>query len=176
RCAAAYIETNANGKSCDVLDFGCGTGLFSYHLASKGHRVLALDLDLTPVKMLESQIEYPEKIEFAEGDFLAFDFGDRRFDFISALDVLEHIPLDELPKYLEKFAALLKPNGAMVVSGPTENFLYKLGRRLAGGDFTGAYHETTIAKIKKVFENGFSLHTIRRLIWPLTLFEVFAAR
>lgn len=176
KSAASYIDKQSGGAPCDILDFGCGTGLFSYHLANRGHRIMALDLDLTPVTLLKRKINYPETIHFTQGDFLSYDFGNRKFDFITALDVLEHIPLDVLPEYLHKFRMLLKEGGQLVVSGPSENSLYRLGRRIAGSDFTGEYHETTIAKIKAVFELQFHVQTLRRLIWPLTFFEVFSAK
>ncbi len=173
--AADFIKENSAKKS-HILDFGCGTGVFSYEMAKNGHQVLALDLDLTPVHLLSKVISYPESITFVQGDFFTTDFKDQTFDFIVALDVLEHIPLDKLPLYLEKFNTLLKDGGYVIVSGPTENILYKIGRKLAGNDFTGEYHETTIAKIKAVFSQNFKVTTLKKLIWPLTLFEIFQAK
>ncbi|HEX9979471.1 MAG TPA: class I SAM-dependent methyltransferase [Flavobacterium sp.] len=172
--AAGFIETKAKGKA-NILDFGCGTGVLSYKMAQSGHQVLALDLDLTPVNLLRDGIKYPDNITFKEGDFLNMDFSGQSFDFIVALDVLEHIPLDVLPVYLKKFNSILNPEGSIIISGPTENILYKIGRKLAGSDFTGEYHETTIGRIKHVFNDFFAVTTLRKLIWPLTLFEVFHA-
>lgn len=173
--ASDFITKNSS-DAADILDFGCGTGVFSYHMGKKGHRVFAIDLDLTPVSLLKPVIDYSDTISFHEGDFFTMDFNGRTFDFIVALDVLEHIPLEDLPTFLDKFASLLKPNGSIVVSGPTENKLYRLGRKLAGSDFTGAYHETTIAKIKAVFERQFTVKTLAKLIWPIVLFDIFYAR
>lgn len=170
-----FIIQNCN-KNASILDFGCGTGVFSYELGTLDYQVTALDLDLSPIKLLESKINYPKNINFIEGDFLKMDFNNQKFDAIVALDVLEHIPIEMLPTFLDKFKEILKPNGYFVVSGPTENFLYKLGRKIAGNDFTGHYHETTISEIKKVFRNYFEVKTIKKLIWPLTLFEVFYAK
>jgi 2-polyprenyl-3-methyl-5-hydroxy-6-metoxy-1,4-benzoquinol methylase len=104
------------------------------------------------------------------------NFETQKFDVIVALDVLEHISLDVLPIYLEKFDLILKPNGYFIVSGPTENKLYKLGRKIAGNDFTGHYHETNISEIKAVFKNTFQVNTICKLIWPFFLFEIFYAK
>jgi len=173
--AGDFIKDNA-GQKANILDFGCGTGVFSYEMAKSGHDILALDLDLTPVHLLSKVISYPENISFIQGDFFTTDFKGQTFDFIVALDVLEHIPLDKLPLYLDKFNELLKEGGHVIVSGPTENILYKIGRKLAGNDFTGEYHETTIAKIKAVFSNNYKVTTLKKLIWPLTLFEIFQAK
>ena len=74
---------------------------------------------------MKSQINYPTSIEFIEGDFFQIEFT-KKFDFIVALDVLEHISLNDLPLYIDQMKKILNPNGYIVVSGPTENILYKI--------------------------------------------------
>lgn len=173
--AASFVKKNVKANA-SILDFGCGTGVVSFDLANKGYNLTAIDLDLNPLKLLKTKINYPSTINFIEADFLAMNFESQKFDAIIALDVLEHIPLEILPEYLKKFNLLLKPNAYIIVSGPTENWLYKLGRKIAGNDFTGHYHETTIGKIKNVFKLHFKVRLISKLIWPLTLFEIFYAK
>ena len=51
-------------------------------------------------------------------------------DVILAAEVLEHI--EPLGPTLESFRRWLKPSGRLLVSLPTENALYRFGRRLAG--------------------------------------------
>jgi 2-polyprenyl-3-methyl-5-hydroxy-6-metoxy-1,4-benzoquinol methylase len=172
--AARFISTNCKPNS-KILDFGCGTGVFSYEMAGRGYNITSLDLNLKPVELLKNKIQYPENITFIEGDFFALNFEENSIDAIVALDVLEHIPLNELPLFLDKFEKILKKEGCIVISGPTENILYKIGRKFAGNDFTGEYHETTISKIKNVFDSKFKVVTLAKLIWPFTLFEVFFA-
>ena len=170
-----FINKNVNSNSA-ILDFGCGTGVVSYELAKKGFNLTSIDLDLSPLKLLKSKINYPSNINFIENDFLTMNFDSQQFEAIIALDVLEHIPLEILPEYLKKFDLLLKPNGYIIVSGPSENLLYKIGRKIAGNDFTGHYHETNITKIKNVFKLNFKVNLIAKLIWPFTLFEIFYAK
>ncbi len=71
---------------------------------------------------------------------------------------------------------LLKPNGQLVVSGPTENFLYQIGRKIAGPEYSGAYHERGIAEIKRELKRLARVEHIATLYQPIPLFEVFAAR
>ncbi len=169
-----FIKEKSTANS-SILDFGCGTGVLSYELASKNHSVTAIDLNLKPVEILKNHIEYPDAIHFIEGDLFTVDFT-LKYDFIVALDVLEHISIGELPKFIEKFKTLLKPNGYIIISGPTENILYKIGRKIAGRDFTGHYHKTNISMIRQVFMQHLNVKTLARLVFPFILFEIFTAK
>ena len=73
-----------------------------------------------------------------------------RFACIFALDVLEHVEEAELPARSTDFQALLAPGGRLIVSGPTESFMYQLARRVAG--FHNAYHHRSIFDIERVLE------------------------
>jgi 2-polyprenyl-3-methyl-5-hydroxy-6-metoxy-1,4-benzoquinol methylase len=172
RVEVAYNYALDN-KAKRVLDFGCGTGLLSYALAKEGVNVFAIDLHFGPLNLVKSKVDFPSNIEFAEADLMEYDLPEHSFDMIIALDVLEHI--ENLDDYIIRFKYLLKPGGKIIVSGPTENFLYKIGRKLAGEKFTGDYHISNINAIKKQFEKQMKVRTLRRLIWPLTLFEIFVA-
>jgi len=160
-------------SSGQLLDFGCGPGIFSQLMAQHGFLVTAIDLDLQPVKALESLVSYDPKVEFqlSEPNFNTWE--GERFDVIVALDVLEHI--NDLDPYLQRFSELLRPGGLLVISGPTENFLYRLGRRIAGKQFSGHYHHSNIYHIKKQTQKYFKVMGQRKLIFPFTLFEVFIA-
>ncbi|MFT3795439.1 class I SAM-dependent methyltransferase [Flavobacterium sp.] len=71
--ASSFIDS-LDKANAEILDFGCGTGVFSYAMAQKGHRLYALDLDLTPVRLLSKTISYPDSIHFVQGDFFKQDF------------------------------------------------------------------------------------------------------
>jgi 2-polyprenyl-3-methyl-5-hydroxy-6-metoxy-1,4-benzoquinol methylase len=158
----------------NVLDFGCGTGLMSYALAQAGKTVVAVDVNFGPLALVKEQISFPPSITFVEGEFLRTELPTQRFDLILALDVLEHIT--DLQPYIERFSSLLTPLGSILVSGPSENRLYKLGRSLAGSRFTGDYHVSDITTIKNEFSRHLKTETVATLIWPVTLFELFSAR
>ena len=171
RIACDYAIAN---RSQRVLDFGCGTGLLSYALATAGKDVVAIDLNLAPLRLVRDKVRFPDSIAFIEGELLTQDLDGPQFDLVVALDVLEHI--SDLNPYISKFSSLLNPNGAIVVSGPSENWLYKVGRRIAGSRFTGDYHVSNIRTIREQFAKSMDTQTIANLVWPLTLFEIFIAR
>lgn len=173
RLQVAFEHAQKNDSYRTVLDFGCGSGCFSYLLAHNGYEVTATDLDFSPISLVKQKIDFPKNIDFIEGDIIDHDLPDASFDLIFALDVLEHI--ENLPDYIKLFKRLLTPNGMIIVSGPTENVLYKVGRKLAGNRFTGDYHVTNISKIKSEFDPFLKVNTIKKLIYPLVLFEIFSA-
>lgn len=52
--------------------------------------------------------------ELIQGDFLDYDFGTSKFDLVTAVASIHHMPLDHA---LQKMASLLRPGGAIGVVG-----------------------------------------------------------
>lgn len=151
-----------------ALEFGCGMGLFLPELNRRFERVFAIDLYPDYAKALNSRRGLGTTFADALDDVPNADV-----DVIVAADVLEHI--EDLPDYLEKFAAKLKPNGRLLVSGPTESALYKLGRMLAGFGGKGDYHHTNIDRlIDDIGTHGFELMHVARLPFSMlpALFKI----
>ena len=163
-----------NGSNAKVLDFGCGSGVFSYILAHNGFEVTANDLNLRPQRLIGNIIKFPDGIKFIEGDILRNSLEDSSFDYIIALDSLEHIA--DITEYIQLFKRLLKPDGIIIVSGPTENIFYRIGRRFAGNDFSGEFHVSDIKKIKRHFSYYFKINASKKLFYPFVFFEVFTAK
>ena len=74
--------------------------------------------------------------------------GRNQYNLIFALDSLEHN--ENFEDILSTLQLALRDDGLLVLSGPTENRLYKLGRTLSG--FDGHYHHTTIYDIERAAE------------------------
>ena len=80
-------------------------------------------------------------------------------NIITAFDVLEHI--EDLDKVIQIFKKLLNRNGNLIISGPTENFLYKLARKvtrigLKGNILGEEEHVSNILDIKnRITKLGF---------------------
>lgn len=129
-----------DGTNQTALEFGCGMGLFLPELDRRFDRTFAVDL-------------YPDyAMSLSDRRGLTIDFvttldqiSDGEVDVIVAADVLEHV--EDLPHYLSKFSAILKPGGRLIVSGPTENIVYKIGRIMAGFGDKGDYHHTNIGRL-----------------------------
>lgn len=172
RLAFHYAKKHSLGNR--ALDFGCGSGVLTYLLANNGYEVSSSDIEFSPIALIKTDIDFPSEILFIEGDIMNQQLPDNSFDVIFALDVLEHI--ENYRDYIQLFKRLLCNNGIVVVSGPTENLLYRLGRKLAGKRFTGDYHVMNISEIRHSFSLDFEVKTIKKLIFPFVLFEVFVAQ
>jgi len=155
-----------------VLDFGCGSGVMSYIMAGFAKRVVATDIEPATFHHMQRAVGFPHNVVFATVPELAEETYWRSFDAIVALDVLEHI--QDLTGILRQFDKLLRPGGVVVISGPTENTLYRLGRRIAGKRFTGDYHVSNIGRIEAECRRHGSVQPIATLYPVLPLFKVFS--
>ena len=152
-----------------VLEFGCGTGVFLPELAAKCNNVYAIDLFPEYAKILckELSLKVCFKDDIAE-------LQDASLDIIIAADVLEHLHDNELAEYLVVFSKKLKSNGRLIVSGPTENIVYKIGRVFSGFAGKGDYHHTNINNLIDAISKYFDLQRIKSLpfTFPPYLFKI----
>jgi 2-polyprenyl-3-methyl-5-hydroxy-6-metoxy-1,4-benzoquinol methylase len=172
RTAMNHIQKFAPHES--ILDFGCGSGVMLPFLARHSRHVTAIDIDLHPLERVRRYIPLAANVEVIDATQSPISqLAPNSFILINALDVLEHV--DDLPGTLTQLMNLLKPGGQLVVSGPTENILYRIGRKLAGPEYSGEYHERGIAEIRRELRRLGRVEHIATLYHPIPLFEVFTA-
>jgi len=159
-----------------ALDVGCGSGVMLPRLAQAAEQVVAIDPDLTACRRFATFVPLAASVSLVETtlESFALEGGAAQFDLIIALDSLEHIK--DLPAALRVLDELLAPGGTLIVSGPTESALYRLGRSLAGKRFSGHYHERGVAEIRDLMAARWQLTEVRRLPRVAPLFEVINAR
>jgi 2-polyprenyl-3-methyl-5-hydroxy-6-metoxy-1,4-benzoquinol methylase len=92
-------------------------------------------------------------------------------DVILALDVLEHV--DDVRAVAARFREMMSPTGRLLCSLPTENALYRLGRRLAG--FSGAYHLREPRAVVRDLTTVFRVKRVARLYPFLPFFDFYEA-
>jgi 2-polyprenyl-3-methyl-5-hydroxy-6-metoxy-1,4-benzoquinol methylase len=172
RIAMGHIERSAPYQS--ILDFGCGSGVMLPFLSQYSRRVTAMDIDLLPLERVRQHIPLAANVEVVDAVRTPItQLEPAAYDLINALDVLEHV--EDLHGTLSQLMCLLKRGGRLVVSGPTENFLYQIGRKFTGPEYSGAYHERGIAEIKRELLRLARVEHIATLYHPIPLFEVFTA-
>ncbi len=171
-CGLKYVmdlteKTNRTGLA---LDFGCGMGTMLPFLMSRMKKVVALDLDTTIVEQV-ARSENWSHIVFSNNLKQVLLDHRHQFDIIYAMDVLEHV--SDLENTLGDLKALLKPSGILYITGPTENWFYKLGRKLA--HYSGHYHVRRIYDIVHTSRAYFTVRHQKTLIPPVPLFEIYTA-
>lgn len=144
-----------------VCEFGCGIGAFLPTLTAEVERVYAVDL--FPQYAQELAKELNLEITFSED---LSKIPDESLDLIVAVEVMEH--LDDPASYSRLFAQKLKPGGRLIMSGPTESWLYKLGRFMVGYNKYQDYHEHNAYQLRRIIsENSFDLQETIRYPSPL---------
>jgi 2-polyprenyl-3-methyl-5-hydroxy-6-metoxy-1,4-benzoquinol methylase len=142
-----------------VLDFGCGTGVLFDEASKYAGRIYGVDLVLEAAQLLVEEWGL-SKVTLLTPDQLKKTVPPGSVDIILAAEVLEHIePLEDT---VLLFRDLLKPNGSLLASLPTENSLYRFGRRLAG--FHGHYHHLNAEQIdREITQMGFLKDRVQKV-------------
>jgi len=167
-----YLEKEAPYEY--VLDFGCGSGVLLPFLCKISAHVVAVDIDLLPLSIVGRYRDFPPNLKVYDLKQVQLrELPAASFDRVVAMDVLEHV--EDLLMVENDLTSLLRPNGELIISGPTENFFYRLGRKLAGREYSGHYHKRSINKVRKLLAN-MKIIPIAKLYWPIVLFDIFSVR
>ena len=95
---------------------------------------------------------------------------DDSLDLIIACEVMEH--LEDPGAYARLFAQKLKTGGRLIMSGPTESWIYKLGRILAGYNKYHDYHPHNVCQLHEIItQNGFK--TIIKTPYPWSIVPLY---
>lgn len=160
RLFAAARLARRHAPAGPVMDFGAASGELA-HVLPPGTRYDFVEIDDRMAQALQTHNATATRQTLAtllHGQYAA----------IFALDSLEHN--DNVGELVDAILPALRPDGVLIVSGPTENALYRLGRRIAG--FSGEYHKTTIYHIEQEIGRSMQLVQRTRLPFGVPLFSV----
>ncbi len=93
-----------------VLDFGCGSGRFSYWLAPRVKKVIGLEITSEMIRLAEKN-RTAENIEFMIYDGIHFPVFPSPFDLILSVGVLQTMKGKLLKRTFSKLARYLKKDG-----------------------------------------------------------------
>ncbi|MCF2514804.1 class I SAM-dependent methyltransferase [Sphingomonas sp. G124] len=160
--AAADMAKKVRPPAKRVLDFGSSIGELGHLLADGVQYEFIESLDAA-ADFLKKQLPAAKRTTLQEAPVGAYDR-------IFAIDSLEHNT--DFRELLAELVAKLAPGGALILSGPTENRLYKLGRKIAG--FEGHYHETNIHAIEAAAAEMMIRRAAKTILPLAPLFRVTA--
>lgn len=146
-----------------TLDFGSSVGELGHLVSNKGEGYDFVEADDHPAAYLHGQLPKGLRVTLENAP-------DGVYDRIFAIDSLEHNT--NFVELLEVLVAKLSPQGVLILSGPTENKLYRIGRKIAG--FDGHYHETNIYAIEAAAQKLLHRREVRSVMPIARLFRVSA--
>jgi len=129
------------------LDFGCGVGVDSNYMFSKGYFVKGIDISKGMLEIARKN--YPE-LSFKLKEIK--DIEEKEvYDGIVASCSLIHIPKEEVPETLRKFNSLLKKKGIIYIS-------------LQEGSSEEVFVDEPFKPDEKLFLNIISFNEIKQLL------------
>lgn len=137
-----------------ILDFGSATGEL-WHLLGRPEGYEFVEEE-------EVVASYLQQTNPDAKRHILDDLPATHYSTIFALDSLEHN--DDVDILLDRLSECLTETGVFILSGPTETWLYRLGRRLSG--FSGHYHKTTIYDIENLAMARFKRLAVKSLPIP----------
>jgi len=104
-----------------VLDFGCGVGRLSRHLAKRCKRVEAVDATPAMIETACANFENPSNITYRVLESTVLPFASDSLDAAFTFWVLQHCGDDTLKRVLREIHRVLKPGGRFVLMEQTAN-------------------------------------------------------
>jgi len=108
-----FAEFLGNHKS-NVLEIGCGTGLFTKELAATDNTITAIDISNALIEKAKGRIT-SNNVYFVVANAYDTNFKSGSFDYIVGSSSLHHLNVDSA---LNEFIRLLKPGGKIMFTEP----------------------------------------------------------
>ena len=168
----SFYEKYIKGRKGVLLDLGCGTGRNTIYFASKGLKVISVDISLKMLKIAREEVKRKlpwSQVELVQAEVTKLPFKENIFDFIVAVAVIHHIPYREMRiKMLKEARRVLKKNGIIYVTAWSLANIRRILRALKGkilNPFKVEFGDTYIAwhTRGKTYQRYYHLYTLKEL-------------
>lgn len=177
RIEAVWKALAAQAEKADVaIDFGCGAGVMLAPLCHCAKKVVAVDRDLRVLELIARRVALPCNVwPCTVEQFQSWVHeAPGSAGIVVALDVLEHV--DDLEGSVQMLIQSMNSRSVFVASVPNENRLYRIGRRIAGADFSGQFHRTSWKDVRRCICRWATIEREVNVPLLLKLFRVLVVR
>lgn len=120
-----YVVKNINIDQADVIDIGFGAGDLESILSQKKTIHHLQGVDISNKSVLRAKLKFPQW-NFNVGTMDSLKYANESFDYVVALEVLEHIPPSKTLASLREVYRVIKPKGMLIASVPINEGLKDL--------------------------------------------------
>lgn len=103
-----------------LLDIGCGDGRFICELSQTAPTKQLVGVDYSDRAIALASALNPE-LDYRAVDITSDRLDGQQFDVVTLIEVIEHIPPSELPRFMEHAVSFLRPGGRLILTVPHRN-------------------------------------------------------
>ncbi len=136
------------GGQDHVLDIACGDGYGCRILAEQAGQVLGVDIN-QPLIAANQQKNAAANISYDVGDCFALSLPDGAVTGATAMELIEHLPVDQVDRFVKEVRRVVAPGGRFICSTPQNSH----------GDIPVVpWHvkEYSVAELRAILERHFS--------------------
>jgi 2-polyprenyl-3-methyl-5-hydroxy-6-metoxy-1,4-benzoquinol methylase len=112
-------------KYSKVLELGCGVGIFTKLLSKKisAGSIEAVDLSGKSIAIAQDILKNKNNIHFGVGDVVKYQPKNSDFHFITLMDVIEHIPLEQHNELFGNLADISTDKTRIIINIPNPQYI-----------------------------------------------------
>lgn len=111
-----------------MLDFGCGNGIVSQYLRTKGVNIDGVDTSLPALNFCRKRADIP--LFQIDPEKQTLPFSSESYDIVGLFDVLEHIEKDQT--LLNEIHRVCKKEGRIIITVPANKYIWSYFDDLSG--------------------------------------------
>ena len=158
-----------------LLDIGCGTGELLSRVKDRFRLLYGVDIDDDAINLCSNRFCNYENIRIVKCDVTELNekFRGIKFDYVTALDILEHLEPNIARKCLKDIYILLKRGGRLIFTAP--NWYDKIWIKL-GKSPKHKFSHSSYGWAKMIEEVGFRILSIETVDFPLVKSDFLTKR
>ena len=99
----------------NVLDLGCGNGVYTKYVTELGIKPTALDINHDSLKLAREYVGQP-KLKICQASGLNLPFDDAMFDLVICIETISHIPHEKQSLAFKEISRVIKNDGMLITS------------------------------------------------------------